>query len=60
MKTITEPTMKRDYYGRCPSCGAEYEAWRGELERLLQQGDEPVLYQRCAFCNGIVVFKEKE
>lgn len=60
MKTITEPTMKRNYYGRCPSCGAEYEAWRGELEKQGFREGELILVQRCEFCGDLVGFKEKE
>ena len=65
MKQIKPAQFERNYFGKCPSCGAEYAAYFGELELVERVAKNLQSMQRdycatCTECGATVAFKERE
>ena len=67
MKQIKPANFDRNYFGKCPSCGAEYAAYFGELEIRQSRainGETGLEYlcdycATCTECGAAVAFKER-
>ena len=64
MKQIKPANFERNYFGKCPSCGAEYAAYFGELELVNRIAKDFQSMQcdycaTCTECGATVAFKER-